>query len=139
VWKAEFSDNEILTEFGENGEERSFSMVLRRLADLQYLSVTTGDTEYKVSLEDGQFIISNDSTIRMYTLNTAIYNKNTLSNIRPIYFRNEQVNFEFGGGDQTVAPMVNYYSLGFQANYNDKNITRFLRIYPNNTFEIRDS
>ncbi|KKL74472.1 hypothetical protein LCGC14_2064580, partial [marine sediment metagenome] len=62
------------------------------------------------------------------------------TNIRPIYFVRETV--ELAVHAQALfsegPPTTNFTALGFQANFNGRNIKRYLAILPNGSFVIRN-
>ena len=64
-----------------------------------------------------------------------------LTNIRPIYFVRETVQLTIYANtlsSEGSSPGVNFTALGFQANLDGRNITRYLAILPNGTFIIKD-
>ena len=136
MWKAEFTDGSILIE-KQSDTERPFGDVLKRLTELKSLAVITphGD-EYVVNFEDGVFTITREGiSTYMYGLDPKTYQK--VENVRPIYFVRERVDFVLGiDGTQTTQAIEEFCALGFQALLNEKNVQRYLKIFPNRTFEM---
>lgn len=136
MWKAQFSNGEVLEEFGKNGQEIPFRKVLDRLDDLENLSIVVGDNVYIVRMSDGRFsTVFKGEEHHFFALDTI-----DLKYIRPIYFVRETVNF---GTQENISvtlgpPKVNFTALGFQANLNGRNVKRYLAIFPDETFVIKD-
>ena len=138
MWKAQFSNGEVLKEFDKNGQEIPFRKVLDRLDDLKNLSIVVGDNIYMVRMSDGRFsTIFKGKEHHFFALDADAVD---LKSIRPIYFVRETVNF----GTQANIPVtlgpprVNFIALGFQANLNGHNVKRYLTIFPDETFVIKD-
>jgi hypothetical protein len=141
MWKAEFNDNTILQEIDELGRERSFGDVLKRVTELTKLAIIMGNKQYSVKLNDGKFsILTGEASNDFYTLDTDVYNIDTLENIRPIYFVRETVKLSTSGSNgKGENCKVNFVALGFQASYNGKNIKRYLAIFPDGQFIVKDN
>lgn len=141
MWKAEFFDGSVLNEYDEKGREVLFREVLERTNELKALSIVMGSKVFTVRLKDGMFTTSiNGEKNHFYALDPIKYKCENLKNIRPIYFVRETVDLKVGivsSGAGTPA-RVNFVALGFQANYNDKNIKKYLAIFPNGNFIIQD-
>jgi len=138
MWRAQFSNGEVLEEFDKNGQEIPFRKVLDRLDDLENLSIVVDDNIYTVRMSDGRFsTIFKEKEHHFFALDADAVE---LKSIRPIYFVRETVNF----GAQTNTPVilgpprVNFVALGFQSNLNGHNIKRYLTIFQDGTFVIRD-
>lgn len=137
MWRAIFKDDTFLDEF-DNGKERLFGEVLKRLNDLKSLSIIVGDKKYSVEMLNGFFSISsNKENSGFFVLDNEVYNEKTLENIRPIYFVRETVNFTLAC-TQVGPTKTNFVALGFQAIFKGKNIKRYLAIYPTGDFVIKD-
>lgn len=139
MWRAKFSDGEVLNEFNSKGQEILFGKVLERLNVLESLSIILGDKIFTVRMADGKFSSNlNGDENHFFASDVDI---TALTNIRPIYFIRETVqlavhaNVLFSEG----LPTVNFIALGFQANFNGHNIKRYLAILPNGSFVIRDN
>ena len=138
MWKAQFSDGEVLEEFDMNGQEVLFRKVLDRLDDLENLSIIVGDKIYVVRMSDGRFsIIFKGEEHHFFALDADVAD---LKCIRPIYFVRETINFGTQGKVPIAlgSPKVNLTALGFQANLNGHNVKRYLTIFPDETFVIKD-
>ena len=139
MWKAQFSSGEILEEFDTDGQEILFRKVLDRLDDLEKLSIVVNDKIYTVRMSDGRFsIIFKGEEHHFFTLDAD--DIMDLKCIRPIYFVRETVNF---GTQEKVStalgpPRVDFIALGFQANLNGRNVKRYLTIFYDETFVIKD-
>lgn len=135
MWKAQFSNGEILEEFDVHGQEVPFRKVVDRLNDLENLSIVLGDKTYVVRILDGRFsIIFKGKEHHFFALDADAID---LKCIRPIYFVRETV--DLGTlGKALGPPRVNFIALGFQANLNGHNIKRYLTIFPDETFVIKD-
>ena len=138
MWQATFSNGEVLNESNAEGQEILFGKVLKRLDDLESLSIILDNKIFTVRMADGRFSTSiNGDTNHFFASDVDI---TSLTNIRPIYFIREtvqitaHVNALFSKGP----PSVNFIALGFQANFNGQNIKRYLAILPNGAFVIRD-
>jgi hypothetical protein len=130
MWQAKFSNGEVLNEFNAEGNEVLFGKVLERISSLESLSIILNDRIFTVRLSDGRFNI-NDNHFFISGIDPAL-----LTNIRPIYFVRETVNFNarlVGGKSE-----VNFTALGFQANINGRNIKHYLAILPDGSFIIRN-
>ncbi|MCK4826879.1 hypothetical protein KA005_64685 [bacterium] len=135
MWKAQFSNDEILEEFDTNGQEIPFRKVLDKLDDLENLSIVVGDKIYIVRMLDGRFsIIFKGEEHHFFALDTDVAD---LEHIRPIYFVRETVDFSTLG-KTPGPPKINFTALGFQANLNGYNLKRYLTIFSDGTFCIKD-
>lgn len=138
MWRAQFSNGEVLEEFNKKGQEVLFKKVLDRLNDLENLSIVLGDKTYTVRMTDGRFsIIFNAVEHHFFTLDVDAVD---LKCIRPIYFVRETINFGTQGNVPKALepPRVNFVALGFQANLNGRNVKRYLTIFPDGIFVIKD-
>ena len=136
MWKAQFSNGDILEKFDEKGQEILFRKVLDRLDDLENLSIIIGNKTYVVRMSDGRFsVISRGEKHHFFALDAV-----DLKCIRPIYFVRETINFGTQGKVPIALgpPRVNFVALGFQANLNGHNVKRYLTIFPDETFVIKD-
>lgn len=157
MWKAEFTDGSILVEkqsdlsydefcaqmaLGiippfDSTKDRSFGDVLKRLTELKSLAlITSHGDEYVVNFQDGVFTITREGiSTYMYGLDPKTYQK--VDNIRPIYFVRERADFTLGiSREQQVVPITEFYALGLQALLFGKNVQRYLKIFPDRTFEM---
>ncbi len=139
MWQAKFSNGEILNEFNVDGQEILFGKVLKRLDDLESLSIILDDKTFTVRMIDGRFSSNISGDINHFFASDV--DITALKNIRPIYFVRETIKLaiysntsSFGGS----SPDVNFTALGFQANLDGRNITKYLAILPNGTFIIKD-
>ena len=140
MWIAKFSNGEVLNEFDDTGQEILFSKVLKRLKDLESLSISLEDKIFTVRMADGRFSSNINGDINhFFAVDVDI---NTLTNIRPIYFVRETIKLAIQANalfsESTDAPYVHFTALGFQANFNGQNITRYLAIFPNGTYILKD-
>ena len=139
MWQAKFNNGEVLKEFDANGNEVVFKKVSDRFDDLADLSIVLADRVYTVRMADGRFsTISNGDEHHFFALDEDAEN---LTNIRPIYFIRESVNFGTQGNSAPAAlgpPEVEFVALGFQANLEGHNVKRYLTIFPDGTTVLRD-
>ena len=138
MWQAKFSDGEVLNEITSEGKEILFSNVLKRLDDLESLSIILGDTMFTVRMLDGRFSSSiNNDTKHFFASGVDI---SSLTSIRPIYFVRETIKFAVHANALSANGPANvrFTALGFQANFKGRNIKRYLAILPNSTFIIMD-
>jgi hypothetical protein len=136
MWRAQFSNGDILEEFDKNGQGTPFKKVLNRLDDLENLSIVLGNRVYTVRMADGRFsIIVDGKEVHFFALDTNVAD---LKHIRPIYFVRETVDFNMQRGVLLGSPRVNFVAVGFQANLNGCNIKRYLEIFSDATFIIKD-
>jgi len=143
MWKAEFIDGSILEEFDKFGKEVPFSKVMDRVNELKTFSIVLASSKiFTIRFRDGRFTVTIDGKdSHFYGFDIEKYDVTKLTNIRPIYFVRETVNFQINAGPGVHAgtlPRVNFTALGFQANYNGKNLKRYLAIYPDGKYIIRD-
>ena len=139
MWSAVFKDKTVLNEFDELNREHPFGKVLQRLTELDNLSIIIGSNKYSVKMIDGSFSINSNGTINnFFALDPEVYNSTTLENIRPIYFVRETINFNLNTTAQIGPTRLNFTALGFQASYKGKNIKRYLAIFDNGEFVIKD-
>ena len=135
MWKAQFSNGDILEEFDKNGQEILFRKVLDRLDDLENLSIVLGNRVYTIRMVDGRFsIVVDGKECHFFALDVDAVD---LKHIRPIYFVRETINFNIQRG-ALGPPRVNFVAVGFQANLNGGNVKRYLEIFPDATFIIKD-
>ena len=140
MWQAKFSNGDIIREINSKGQEILFGKVLAR-DDLESLSILLGNKMFTVRMEDGRFSSNNsglngdENHFFASDIDTA-----ALKNIRPIYFVRETVLLSINARalSSDGPPAVNFTALGFQANLNGHNIKRYLAIFPNGLFVIRD-
>lgn len=138
MWKAQFSNGEVLEEFDKDGREIPFRKVLVQLNALENLSIVVGNKIYVVRMSDGRFsIIFKGEEHHFFALDADAVD---LKSIRPIYFVRETVDFGTQGNVPVALgpPRVNCIALGFQANLNGHNVKRYLTIFPDETFVIKD-
>lgn len=138
MWKAQFNNDEVLEEFDVNGQEISFRKVLDRLDNLKNLSIVLEDKIYIVRMSDGRFsTIFKGEKHHFFALDADVVD---LKCIRPIYFVRETINFGTQGNVPITLgpPKVNFVALGFQANLNGHNVKRYLTIFPDGTYVIKD-
>lgn len=138
MWKAQFNNDEVLEEFDVNGQEISFRKVLDRLDNLKNLSIVLEDKIYIVRMSDGRFsTIFKGENHHFFALDADVVD---LKCIRPIYFVRETINFSTQGKVPLALgpPRVNFVALGFQANLNGHNVKRYLTIFPDGTYVIKD-
>lgn len=135
MWKAQFSDGKVLDAFDKDGQEILFRKVLDRLGDLENLSIIVGNKTFTVRMSDGRFSIINGEEHHFFALDAV-----DLKHIRPIYFIRETVNFDICEKVPVALgpPRVNFTALGFQASLNGHNIKRYLAIFPDGSFVIKD-
>jgi len=139
VWKAKFRDGLVLENFDTLGRERVFGDIFKQSSSLESLSVVVGDKTYSVRMDDGFFsVVTTTGNNGFFVLDPETYNVNTLENIRPIYFVRETVNFTASIG-QVGPTNTNFTALGFQATHKGKNIKRYLAIFPNGSFIVKDN
>ena len=138
MWQAKFSNGDIIKELNTQGQEISFGKILARLDDLESLSILLENRIFTVRMADGRFSSNiNGDENHFFASDIDI---TALTNIRPIYFVRETVELAvhahvlFSGGP----PTANFTALGFQANFNGRNIKRYLAILPNGSFVIRN-
>jgi len=139
MWQAKFSNGETLNEFNVEGQEILFGKVLKRLDDLESLSVILDDKTFTVRMTDGRFSSSISGDINYFFASDV--DITALTNIRPIYFVRETIKLAIGVNvlsSEGSSPDVNFTALGFQANLDGRNITRYLAILPNGTFIVKD-
>lgn len=139
MWKAEFSNGDILNEIDVNGKEVLFRKVLDRLDKLENLSIVLKNNRiYTVRMADGRFsTIIDGKENHFFALDIDAID---LKCIRPIYFVNETINFSTVGKvfDTLGPPKVNFIALGFQTTLNGRNVKRYLTIFPDGVFVIKD-
>jgi len=138
MWKAQFSNGDVLEQFDQKGREVLFQKVLDRLDDLKNLSVILNGRTYTVRIMDGRFSIANKGEVHhFFALDGDVTN---LNHIRPIYFVRETIDFSTQGKVPIAlgSPQVNFVAIGFQASLNGRNVKRYLAIFPNNTFVVKD-
>lgn len=139
MWKAQFNNAEVLEEFDANGQEIPFRKVLARLDNLENLSIVLEDKTYIVRMSDGRFstIFKGEEERHFFALDADVVD---LKCIRPIYFVRETINFGTQGKVPVALgpPRVNFVALGFQANLNGHNVKRYLTIFPDGTYVIKD-
>lgn len=139
MWQAKFSNGEVLNEVDAENHEVLFSEVLKRSDTLESLSIILEDKIFTVRMTDGRFSISiNGDVNHFFAVDAAT---TSLSNIRPIYFVREVVYLMTRadtGLSQSSSPNINFTALGFQANFEGRNVKRYLAIFPNGTFVIKD-
>jgi hypothetical protein len=144
MWKAKFKDGSTLQEFDDSGKnEVLFGKVMARVTELETLSILlTSSKSFTIRFTDGRFTLSNNGVdIHIYGFDFQKYDIFKLTNIRPIYFVRETVDFNIGArkGLQVASqPQINFIALGFQANYENKNIKRYLLISPGGDSLIKD-
>jgi len=135
MWRAQFSNGDILEEFDKEGQEVPFRKVLDRLDDLENLSIILGNRVYVVRMADGRFsTVIDGKEGHFFALDVDAVD---LKHIRPIYFVRETVDFNVQG-NILGPPRVNFVAVGFQANLNGCNVKRYLEIFPNAIFIIKD-
>jgi len=132
-WHAVF-DNSVLNQYDDQGNEIQFRRVLDRIKDLKSLSIHLGERLYTVSLLDGMFNVEDKC---MYILDTNKYPPDKLENIRPIYFERWQQDFNAVSG-QPAGQKLLFVALGFQCNYEGRNIKRYLEIYNSGDCKVRE-
>ncbi|KKM95542.1 hypothetical protein LCGC14_1187080, partial [marine sediment metagenome] len=89
MWQATFSNGEVLNESNAEGQEILFGKVLKRLDDLESLSIILDNKIFTVRMVDGRFSTSiNGDTNHFFASDVDI---TSLTNIRPIYFIRETV------------------------------------------------
>ncbi len=142
MWRAQFSNGNILEKFDKNGQEVLFKKVLDRLDDLENLSVISENKTYTVRMSDGRFSMSiNTESLHLeshfFALDVDVID---LKHIRPIYFVRETVNLSTQGKIPTVLgpSRINFIAVGFQASFNGRNVKRYLAIFPDGTFVVKD-
>lgn len=139
MWQAKFSNGEVLNEVDAENHEVLFSEVLKRSDTLESLSIILEDKIFTVRMSDGRFSISINGDVNHFFAVDAV--TTSLSNIRPIYFVREVVYLMTRvdtGLSQSSSPNINFIALGFQANFEGRNVKRYLAIFPNGTFVIKD-
>jgi len=136
MWRAYFNDGTSISEFNDDGIEIQFKQVLNRVDMLTRLSIVLDSGEiFTVNMYTGQFSVVNNTQEREFYINND--KLDTLQNVRPIYFIRETVqiattmNTSFGTAS---VPQMNFIGLGIQGNVGDKNIQRYLEIYPNGRY-----
>ena len=135
-WLAKFNGS-TLYQHDSQGREVQFRKVIDRSKDLKSLSiVVTKDRVYTVSLEDSHFSLFIHGTIVNFFAHDI--NPKSLKNIRVIYFKREQVDFNVGSLKQTGSSKTLFTALGFQCNIDGKNFKRILHIYANGEFTMAD-
>ncbi len=135
MWRAQFSNEDILEEFDKEGQEILFRKVLDRLDDLKNLSIVLENRVYTVRMADGRFsIVIDGKEGHFFALDVDAAD---LKHIRPIYFVRETINFNVQRGP-LGPPKANFVAVGFQANLNGCNVKRYLEIFPDTTFLIKD-
>ncbi len=138
MWQAKFSDGEVLNGLDADDKEILFSKVLKRLDDLESLSICLKDKTFTVRMADGRFSSNiNDTENHFFASGVDI---TALTNIRPIYFVRETATITVHANalSSEGPPATNFTALGFQANFKGRNITRYLAIFPNGTFVIKE-
>ncbi len=138
MWKAKFSNGDVLNGIDENNKEVLFRKVLDRLDELENLSIVLENKIFTVRMADGRFsTMIDDKENHFFALDAAAMD---LKCIRPIYFVNETADFTTTGQSLTALgpPRVNFTALGFQTNLNGRNVKRYLTIFPDGTFVIKD-
>jgi hypothetical protein len=132
-WQAEFVNGETLSQYDENNKERLFKCVLDRIKELKTLSVIINNTVYKIDLTNTKF------TINFVSCYLIDINPDELENIRPIYFIREQVSLNLNETDKQHTPATLFTALGFQANYNGRNVKRVIAIFNNGTWVLHEN
>ncbi len=139
MWQAKFSGGEIFNEFNDKGQEILFNKVLKRRDDLESLYIILEGKILTVRMIDGRFSFScnNGDVNHFFASDVDI---TALKNIRPIYFVRETIQLAVHAGvlSSEDPPAINFTALGFQANFNGCNIKRYLAIFPNGSYVIRD-
>lgn len=138
MWQAKFSGNEVLNGLDADDNEVLFSKVLKRLDDLESLSICLKDKTFTVRMVDGRFSSNINGTENHFFASGV--DITALTNIRPIYFVRETVLLAVHANalSSEGPPAVNFTALGFQANFKGHNVTRYLAIFPNGTFVIKE-
>lgn len=133
-WHAIFRDGSRLDQFDKDGNEILFGAVKKRFNELKALSIRLGERLYAVSLLDGMFTINGMHT---YILDTKLYPPNQLKNIRPIYFETWRHDFNAQNG-QPIGERRLYIAIGFQCNFEGKNVKRYLEVYDSGDVKVRE-
>lgn len=145
MWKAVFEDGTTLEEYNKFGQEILFAEVMKRVDSLVTLTIILSSTKtFTVRLKDGRFTTMVDGVENhFYGFDVTQYDVSAFTNIRPIYFVRETVDFHINQGPAGAvhgsAPRVNFVALGFQANYQGKSFKRYLAIYPDGKYWIKDA
>jgi len=138
MWQAKFSNGEVLNELDGDGQEVLFGKVLKNLNNLESLSIVLGDKTFTVRMSDGRFSTDINGDINYFFASDV--DIDALKNIRPIYFVRETIELAVHANalSSEDSPSVVFTALGFQANFNGCNVTRYLAILPNGSFVIRN-
>lgn len=140
MWHAKFIDGTFLSEYSETGEEILFGEVMRRVGDLESLSIILQNGKiFTVRLRDGRFTVDIDGKLNhFYGFDIEKYDVTQFKNIRPIYFMREVAEFAIGKGPGGVcAPRTVFTAVGFQANHAGENLKVYLAIYPDGKYIVR--
>lgn len=135
IWHAKFADGSTLKQFNKDGTELSFRKVLECSTALKVFTVDLNGKLYSISLKDGMLTINGR---HIFILDTNKYPPNQLKNIRIIYFVNEQTDFIINSMTSVGPAKFNHLKLGFQCNFNGKNVKRFLEIYVSGDYIVRE-
>ena len=143
MWQAKFKDGKVVSEFFIRKGlkvEQSFNIVIKNISDLDTLSIVQKSKVFSIRMSDSKFKVIQDTVpFEFYAVSLETINLNKLTNIRPIYFVRETVEFKENNGhvDFKANPgAVNFTALGFQGNIDGQNIKRYLEILPDGTFTI---
>lgn len=134
TWKAYFNDDSVLNQF-ENDKEIQFGEVLDRLHDLRALAISLPGRHYEVSFVDCSFNING---VQIHILDPTIYPPEQLKNIRPIYFKRRSANLNVTPGTGIGEVRTEFTAIGFQANFDGRNIKRFLAVFEDGHIEVRE-
>lgn len=131
MWTAKFRDGAVINQFDLQKKEVPFKKILDYDGDLENFTVSFVDTVCSLNLIDGIFTVTRNNTpIRIYTLDSDLYNKPTEFKYRLIYFQRYIEQISTG---VTTRSGVLFTAIGFQTNLVDgKNIKRILKIHANN-------
>ena len=136
TWYAKFADGSTLSQFNKDGIELSFKHVLEYSSALEVFTVVLEGKLYSVSLKAGMCTI--DGT-HIFILDPNKYPPTQLENVRVIYFINEQVDFAVNDMTQIGQTKFVHLKLGFQANFEGRNVKRYLEVYASGDFIVRET
>ena len=134
MWSAKFKDGTVLNQFIVDNEV-PFRKVLDKQDELETLSLIFGDYTYTVNLITGIFTFNTQNiTFFMTPVDTEKVDLNNLK-FQVVYFQ-RMIQF-FNSNMQNIDGGVVFSALGWKATLpSGEIITRYLKVFTNNTFEL---
>jgi len=136
MWLAKFKNGKVICQFDDQGKEVPFRKVLDCGDELESFTITFASTQCSVNLIDGIFTVTQKkgAPIRIYALDSDLYNKPTEFKYRLIYFQRCVEQISIGASSRSG---VLFTAVGWQTNNkNGKNIKRILKIHANDLIEL---